>query len=40
MLFVLRPKEWINDVGELYFRKDLGLNEKVVFIEVVQMGVN
>ena len=36
----MRPKEWIQDVGQLYFKKDLGMNEKIMFIETVQDGVN
>jgi hypothetical protein len=38
-LFVLRPKEWIQDVSELYFKKDMGLDEKILFIETLELGV-
>lgn len=35
-----RPTEWIEDVGEMIFKKDAGMNEKVILIETIESGVN
>lgn len=39
MLLVMRPREWIRDVGEAWGRKDWSMGERVVMVGVVGEAV-